>query len=127
MTREDYFGIVLVLVLVLYLLYNYSEPEKTDPPETFVPNSNHIVLVYADWCGHCQKFKPEWRKFRRMARNDPKIRTSELDVEDKVNTTMIKSMGVATFPTVIKIKPSGDRQTYTGDRSSVDLLRWAGN
>ena len=20
-----------------------------------------LVLVYADWCGHCQHFKPEWR------------------------------------------------------------------
>ena len=127
MNIEDYAGILFVIILISYLISSYTEEDKTDPPETFVPNANHIVLVYADWCGHCQKFKPEWKKFRKLARSVSNIRTSELDVDDKTNESMIKSLGVDTFPTVIMIRPSGDRQVYSGDRSSVDLLRWAGN
>ena len=120
------FGAFLVFLVFFVSIIMASEP-KTDPPETFVPNANHVVLVYADWCPHCQNFKPEWRKFRKMARNMPKLRTSELDVDDKTNKAMIKSLGVKTYPTVVMITPSGQKIKYNGDRSSVDLLRWAGN
>lgn len=116
----------LVFLILVISIFTSDEP-KTDPPETFVPNANHVVLVYTDWCPYCQEFKPEWRKFRKMARNMPKLRTSELDAEDKTNKAMIKSLGVKTFPTVVMITPSGQKIKYGGDRSSVDLLRWAGN
>ena len=125
-SQEGQMAIIGVFLIVLLFNIFKGEP-KTDPPETFVPNANHVVLVYADWCGHCQKFKPEWRKFRRMARNMPKLRTSELDVDDKTNKAMIKSLDANTFPTVVMIKPTGEKIKYSGDRSSVDLMRWAGN
>ena len=25
-----------------------------------------MVFVYADWCGHCQHFKPEWKNLERL-------------------------------------------------------------
>lgn len=33
-----------------------------------------LVFVYADWCGHCQRFKPDWKKVSNTpARNMPTI------------------------------------------------------
>jgi thiol-disulfide isomerase/thioredoxin len=33
-----------------------------------------LVLVYADWCGHCQHFKPEWKNISKTAnRNMPMV------------------------------------------------------
>jgi len=129
--REDYAGLFLFIALLTYIVAMMStgmaKSSTTDSPETFVSGANHIVLIFADWCGHCQKFKPEWMKFKTMARGIPMIRTSELDVDNKNNDGMIKSLGVNSFPTIIKIRADGSKERYSGDRSSVDLLQWAGN
>ena len=27
-------------------------------------NDVKVILYYAEWCGHCQRFKPEWAKLK---------------------------------------------------------------
>ena len=29
-------------------------------------NSVVVVLIHADWCGHCQTFKPQWEEYKKM-------------------------------------------------------------
>ena len=33
------------------------------------PGKCALVFFYADWCGHCQRFKPEWNKFKNEMNN----------------------------------------------------------
>ena len=25
-----------------------------------------MIIYYAEWCGHCQRLKPEWKKLKKM-------------------------------------------------------------
>jgi thiol-disulfide isomerase/thioredoxin len=37
-----------------------------------------VVLVHADWCGHCQTFKPLWEEYKKISgRNVPMVSVNE--------------------------------------------------
>lgn len=67
---------------------------------------NVIVLYYADWCGHCVRFKPEWAKFKSlMARKHPKMCTVA-EVEQS-HLTNVPAAQVQGYPTIKFYRPMG--------------------
>lgn len=37
-----------------------------------------LLFIHADWCGHCQTFKPTWEEYKKMSgRNIPMIKVNE--------------------------------------------------
>jgi thiol-disulfide isomerase/thioredoxin len=67
---------------------------------------NVIVLYYADWCGHCVRFKPEWAKFKSlMARKHPNICTvAEVEQSHLANVPAAQVQG---YPTIKFYRPLG--------------------
>ena len=42
-----------------------TSPDKVqDMKSSEVDNKVNILFFYADWCGHCKTFKPEFQKFQ---------------------------------------------------------------
>ncbi len=67
---------------------------------------NVIVLYYADWCGHCVRFKPEWAKFKsEMARKHPNLCTvAEVEQSHLSNVPAAQVQG---YPTIKFYRPMG--------------------
>lgn len=80
-----------------------------------------FILFYADWCGHCKTFMPEWSRFEASAARDfPDMKTIALESSSGNATGAL--FDVNSFPTLIYVDRSGRRHDYSGPRSSQGLL-----
>jgi thiol-disulfide isomerase/thioredoxin len=61
-----------------------------------------IVFVYADWCGHCQTFKPKFNEAVQTPRRDTEIISVNEKVLDSFNSNMMNKI-----PTATPLEPSG--------------------
>ena len=67
-----------------------------------------MIVIYADWCGHCQAAEPEWTKLANSA--DVYAIESEEYSGDDVNG----------YPTM-KIVKKGKSKAYEGGRSAEEM------
>mgnify|MGYP006127577563 CR=1 FL=1 len=104
--------------------------KKTDKPK--------LVLIYADWCIHCQTLKPNWNGMKAQLINEKNYNEEDIfeiesgEQEQKLldlNGRFIKNgehITAGGYPTLGKIK-EGKFNTYTGGRSVAELCAWAKN
>jgi thioredoxin domain-containing protein 5 len=110
-TMIIYGGVVLCLAL-LFLVWTGS----SQMAEGFADKGPEFVMIYADWCGHCKKAKPD---FEALAAQSP------LNIgEHKVYVRMIngeseegKALKVEGYPTIRLYKPDGRMVEYKGGRA----------
>ena len=90
-----------------------------------------VGLIYANWCGHCQALKPEWKKMKRGL-HGTNCHYLEIDDSDDhkdrkiahVNTRLTSGkLTINGYPTVFKIK-DGVLEYYQGERSSPAMAQW---
>lgn len=124
-------------------IFNRSDDTKLVPePVVHVPSMPVdlakkpvvIVLIHADWCGHCQRLKPEWKHMKDSLNADEnnKIEFEEIESAgldsglDRISSTYdikkedIKYNG---FPTIGTIR-NKQLEMYGGERTSNNLLEW---
>lgn len=92
-----------------------------------------IVLIHADWCGHCQRLEPEWNTMKSSLDNNVKqhiifeeIESADLDTKlPLVSKTYLggKPLEYRGFPTIGSIR-NGKFEMYGGGRSAPELLGW---
>ena len=89
-----------------------------------------IVLgkVYANWCGHCQVLKPEWKALKKLI---PKglfqfieIEESEIEKRSNFEKKMNVKLDVNGYPTIFKIHPNKQIEYYSGPRTANDMRKW---
>jgi len=76
-------------------------------------NSVEITLYFADWCGHCVDFKPEWKKFKEnISECQDKYKKIRINATEYEHETLsregggkINNMEIDGYPT-IKIRLS---------------------
>ncbi len=71
-----------------------------------------MVIIYADWCGHCQSAEPEWTKLADMV--DKKATIYAIESEE------YKGGDVSGYPTM-KIVKKGSASDYTGGRAAEEM------
>lgn len=83
-----------------------------------------ITLYYADWCGHCVNFKPEWNKFKehilkiKKRNKDIEIFTKEYEDDElqKKGGGKINGKDIQGYPTVkIKLTMGDKSKEYNYD------------
>ena len=85
-----------------------------------------VVKFYAPWCGHCQRFAPEYDKFAQRA---TKHQVLKINMDTASNKTALAKTALARlvegFPTVLYFKKRGngrDIHIYGGARTAEGLL-----
>lgn len=84
-------------------------------------NDRKLILFYADWCGHCQRFKPQWNKLVQSLKGI--IKTVSINGEKKENGALLKKYKVDKYPTIIL--EDGQKQIeYDGDMTIEGLKQF---
>lgn len=85
--------------------------------------SKQIQLFYAEWCGHCKVFKPEWEKLKleidKLKENGQDISYVEYESEQD---DIMKKNNIQGYPT-IRIKAGENITDYQGERTASAILQ----
>lgn len=93
-------------------------------------NSKPITLglVYADWCGHCKAFKPEWEIVEKKLENNPSIEAKAINADDQNKDEIMKNIDpelvAQGYPTIFKKVAGKPVEYYQGERNATELLKW---
>jgi thiol-disulfide isomerase/thioredoxin len=69
-----------------------------------------FILVHADWCGHCQTYKPKWKEYENIPGRIANIASVHHDMLEKI--PLIANAKIQGYPSVIKVEPSGTISEY---------------
>jgi thiol-disulfide isomerase/thioredoxin len=117
MMNNRYAILILLLVVVGgYFLFNWCQNKKS-PFEMFSGGAK-LYFFYADWCGYCKKFKPEWAKLK--AEPNLGVQLEEVDCSNEA-PALAKEYDVKGFPTLILLNGS-NKVTYEGERSANAII-----
>jgi thiol-disulfide isomerase/thioredoxin len=117
------------------------EPEITKPEINTVKVLDKktqqpvLVLIHAEWCGHCKALMPQWNDMKRQllkdnsytSENIKEIESEELYKLDDINRDYIEdgnNIYADGYPTMGKIQ-NGSFVRYQGGRSTPELIQWA--
>lgn len=80
-----------------------------------------MVFIYADWCGHCQRFKPEWKNLEKMpTRNVPMVSIRD-DVFPK--SPLKENVEVDGYPTVAIVNTAQNVTVNVPNREPESLKK----
>lgn len=91
--------------------------EQVPQFESLLKTGPVIVLVYADWCGHCKRFKQSmWDE---VANNSNKTAAVHYDMVDK---TSMKNAKIEGYPTLFEVSSAKTPVAIPTPQSKEDLL-----
>jgi|SaaInlV_165m_DNA_1040744.scaffolds.fasta_scaffold76085_1 thiol-disulfide isomerase/thioredoxin len=131
-------GLLLVLIglAIVYLILNSREQEEKQQKEKFrarrlkrnerfhnPQSDSKMVMFYVDWCPHCQKAKPIWKKLGdKLSNKLPKLKLEMVNGEE--NRKLAEKYEIQYFPTILYI--NGDSVVeYEGERELEPLTNFA--
>ena len=89
------------------------------------PDNVHIVAFLADWCGHCVRFKPEWKKIKEHLKSKRKL------FNGYIVTACDKTMGLLPcdvkprgFPTISLYKGPNHIMDFSEERNYKNVLKF---
>jgi thiol-disulfide isomerase/thioredoxin len=81
-----------------------------------------LLLVRADWCGHCKRYMPTYEKLAKMFPQDGDFLIVHIESEEvkKPNASKVLENFVEYFPTMLFFDKDGNIvQKYNGDRENL--------
>lgn len=97
---------------------------EDENPEKLKEKQCMFVLFYADWCGHCQNFKPVYAQFADVAQFID-VGAVNVDKNDVFMKRLAESsLKIKGYPTVIKYS-NGIPQGEVSARTYAELLQEA--
>jgi thiol-disulfide isomerase/thioredoxin len=104
---------------------------KSRVKSTKLPQKEAVVLIYANWCPHCQSMKPEWEDMKEQLGSN--IETIEIEDSDLDKYTQIQNIEdnrldnenieISGYPTIFKIT-NRHADYYKGGRTSNEMIEW---
>ena len=89
------------------------------------PNEYHAVAYLADWCGHCQRFKPEWKKVIEELKGKRNMYNGYLTTAcDKTMEELPFDVKPSGFPTISLYKGSKHVEDFKSERTRDNVLKF---
>ena len=91
--------------------------------------SPYIMLVYANWCGHCTQMEPAFVKAANSIGDDALVFRVEETVMSHLkqhhpsNKLSQIVSGTSGFPTIYQIGQDGEKENYNGPRDEASLTK----
>lgn len=82
-----------------------------------------FLKMFAPWCGHCKKMKPDWDKLMADFKGDATKLVADVDCTTE-GKPLCDANGVKGFPT-LKYGDPNDLQDYNGGRDAKSLAKFA--
>jgi len=112
--------VIAVLVLVLFV-YLYKE-HVSKKVENFNNDVSELMFFSAEWCGHCQDFKPVWKNLVKEMEKEPyKNKIILQNYDNEKDSEMFKKYNVTQFPTLILKKEDGTTVEFEDSRDLKTL------
>jgi thiol-disulfide isomerase/thioredoxin len=115
--------------------FDFSFNNSILKPSNVDSSSIYVVLVWAEWCGHCKRFMPAYKDFASMISSDSSrknrfkiccidgsgqgTRESERNLVKNLKNVVPEFQG---FPTVVFFKAGKFVETYKGARTAEALF-----
>ena len=122
----------LFILAVLFVIYNATKKEGFElSPADFSEKLDHgkkLVLIYADWCGHCKKIKPTWDKVSEKVNKEDELKMVKINCGEGTpeQKQLMSKYDVDGYPTIL-IVDNGKATPYEGDRTEDALLKQVQN
>jgi len=104
-----------------------SETGKECHQEHFDSSPMTLKLFYADWCGHCKRFKPTFDNELPKALQKANLPCKLVSVNADKSPELVKKYNVQGFPTVILENAKGQTKVYNGNRTAQDIVKFLHN
>ena len=112
--------VIAVLVLLLFV-YLYKE-HVSKKVENFNNDVSELMFFSAEWCGHCQDFKPVWKNLVKEMEKEPyKNKIILQNYDNEKDSEMFKKYNVTQFPTLMLKKEDGTTVEFEGSRDLETL------
>jgi len=86
-----------------------------------VSRGDHFVMMYAPWCGHCQRLKPDWDK---LAKKPGVQGVSVSKVDCTASTTTCAEYSVQGYPTLLYFRNGKKIDLYDGAKTLDGLTAY---
>lgn len=86
-----------------------------------ISRGDHIVMMYAPWCGHCQRLKPTWDTLAKRP-GVAGVKVSKVDCT--ASTKTCGEFDVKGYPTILYFRNGKKLDTYDGAKSETELREY---
>lgn len=117
--------VAALVVALLVLLFVYRVVLRKNGKEGFANDATTVTYFFLPQCPYCKDFQEEWKKFQEAAK-PAGIATVEVDGSSPKNQKLVAEKKVSGYPTILVTK-NGKDIAYEGDRTAVELLKFAKN
>jgi len=111
-------AIVFTVLLVLLVILRYPLHEGFESGTT-------VIICKAEWCGHCKKAAPEFKKLMAasplLLKNGTKATIKMLDAD--ADKDELKKHNVRGYPSIL-IQNGSDVAEYPGSRTYEDVVEY---
>lgn len=99
-----------------------DEAAAKEASALFQNGSITMVLIYADWCGHCHHYLPTWKKLGNTPGRNANMVSVHHDMVEKVPA--IANAKLDGYPSVLKVEPNGKIEEYkvTGSANVTNAI-----
>merc|ERR1719367_1256669 len=132
------------LLAILVLAFAFAVAAADDDSEVVaytadnfkdeVAKSNHFVMFYAPWCGHCKRLHPTWDELGKKYNKDEASEVVIAKVDCTVETAVCSDNDVTGYPTLKFFKKDGgddSAEKYRGGRQKDTFVKfyapWCGH
>lgn len=121
MNMKRLFSVLFIIFMGTGLIAADEYVEKlTDSTfDKAVKNKLYFVDFYANWCGPCREFSPN---FAVVAEKLEKHNFAKVDID--VSRRLAQKYNIRYIPYIVAIKNGKVLAQYTGNRSIEDFLKW---